>query len=66
MTRPHSDRSQGRKQLYPGERLLAWHVRLTQAQRDKALAHGGAPWLRHFLDGLPDRPIRQNDAEERK
>lgn len=52
MTRPHSDRSQGRKPLYPGERLVAWHVRLTQAQRDKAIALGGAPWLRRFLDNL--------------
>lgn len=40
----------GRKPLVAGEGTVTYAVRLTEAQRDKLEALGGAAWLRKRID----------------
>ena len=44
-------RGQGRKPLKAGQITVSICVRLTEAQREKLLALGGAAWLRARIDG---------------
>lgn len=34
--------------------LVKWTVKLTPAQKAKALLHGGAAWLRKVIDTTPE------------
>lgn len=42
----------GPKPLH-GENMAAFHFRMTQAQRDKLAALGGAKWVREQIDKAP-------------
>ena len=46
-------RGQGRKPLDPDARSVTVTIRLTQAQRVKLAALGGAWWIRRVLDDSP-------------
>lgn len=49
--RPPSDRGQGRKSLHAdGAPSQVLQVRMTQAQKDKAIRLGGAAWVRSMID----------------
>lgn len=59
MTRPMSDRGQGRKPLSPtGEAMKPRQIRMTDAEWAKCIALGGAAWVRKQIDKakLPDKP----------
>ena len=43
-------RGQGRKPLVPGEKSITVGIRMTNSQRKKMEALGGAPWVRHKID----------------
>ena len=50
MTRPPSDRGQGRKALPVADKLVVGSIRLSPAQWVKLEALGGAAWLRERID----------------
>jgi hypothetical protein len=43
-------RGQGRKPLAPGEKSITVGIRMTNSQREKMDALGGAPWVRDKID----------------
>ena len=50
MTRPPSDRNQGRKPIKEGQATVCMTIRLTAGQREKLAKLGGAKWVRDRID----------------
>jgi len=50
MTRPHSDRGQGRKPLKEGVPSSIVPIRMTPQQKEKLQRLGGAQWVRDRID----------------
>lgn len=48
--RPPADRGQGRKSMEGAGQSPVLQVRMTQAQKDKAIRLGGAVWVRGAID----------------
>lgn len=48
--RPPADRGQGRKSMEGAGQSPVLQVRMTQAQKDKAIRLGGAVWVRKMID----------------
>lgn len=48
--RAPSDRGQGRKSMEGAGQSPVLQVRMTQAQKDKAMRLGGAAWVRGAID----------------
>lgn len=49
-----SQRPRGRPPVDPGTPTVTVSLRMTQAQRDKLAALGGAPWVRERIDRARD------------
>ena len=62
MTRPPSDRGQGRKPLSPsGELMKPRHIRMNDAEWAKCLALGGAAWVREKIKRASPPPPTEKE-----